>query len=66
MKICEAVWEYGSSKPLAMQKHKKRGATAKVFFLRFSGGYQQNGHMGPFFYPGAQSGGKPPRNQPPR
>ena len=61
MKKYEAAWEYGSSKPLAMQKHKKSGATGKItFFFRFSGGYQLNSHMGPFFYPGAQSGGKPP------
>jgi hypothetical protein len=52
--------------PLAMQKHKKNSKTTEVAtFFRFCGGYQLNGHMGPFFIPVRRAAEKTPRNQPP-
>jgi hypothetical protein len=39
-RICETVWNYGSSTPPARQKHEKSGATMKVaiyFFVSLGG-----------------------------
>jgi hypothetical protein len=67
MKICEAVWEYGSSKPLAMQKRKKSVATVKVatFFCVSLGGTSKMAIWVRFFIPVRRAAENPPETSHP-